>query len=227
MAYLPPPPTPLPRGRRPPRWSPPDLTAMVARYAEGDRTSARQVRRTLVPVLTRLAEAGQGDRYGRQAVAQTAVSVGLAGIESGTVPVDPVAVAFLAVAHVVEATGHRLPVLPRLARHERSLVRVVEVELADPERLARALAVPGTTLDSARSAVAARLDVATVPDSDCPGWQAVRRALRDGDDGAADHRATCGRCTLVAELLAARRHRLWPGEAPPSGPFGPVFDPPH
>lgn len=201
---------------------------MVARYADGDRTSARQVRRTLAPVLTRLAEAGRGDRYGRQALAQTAVSAGLAGIESGTVAVDAVAVAFLAIAHVVEATGHQLPALPRLARHQLALVRVVEVELADPERLARALAVPGAALESARVAVASRLDVAVVPDSDCPGWQAVRRALRDGDDGAADHRATCGRCTLVAELLAARRHRLWPqDDTPPHGPFGPVFDPPH
>ena len=201
---------------------------MVARYAGGDRTSARQVRRTLAPVLTRLAEAGRGDRHRRQALAQTAVSAGLAGIESGTVAVDAVAVAFLAIAHVVEATGHALPVLPRLARHQLALVRVVEVELADPERLARALAVPGAALESARAAVASRLDVAAVPDSDCPGWQAVRRALRDGDDGAADHRATCGRCTLVAELLAARRHRLWPqDDTPPHGPFGPVFDPPH
>ena len=178
-------------------------------------------------MLTRLAEAALGDRHGRQALAQTAVSTALAGIESGTVETEPVAVAFLAVAHVVEASGHDLPSLPRLDRSGRALVRVVEVELADPDRLVRALAVPHAALDEARAAVARRLEVARVPESDCPGWQAVRRAVREDDDGAADHRATCGRCTLVAELLTARRHRLWPGGAPPAGPFGPVFDPPH
>lgn len=198
---------------------------MVERYAAGDRTAARQVRRTLSPLLTRLAEAGLEDRRGRQAVAQTAVSAALAGIESDSIAVDPVAVGFLAVAHVVEATGHALPALPHLDRAERAIVRVVEVELADVDRLARALSVPAATLQSARLAVAARLGVDTVPDSDCPGWQAVRRALRDGDDEASEHRARCGRCTLVAEVLVARRRRLWPDGAPPGGPFGPVLDP--
>lgn len=227
MAYLPPPPPPVPRGRRPPRWSPPDFTGMVEQYADGDLAVGRRVRRHLAPMLTRLAEAGLGRRSGRQAIAHTAVSVALAGLEDGTLGADPVTTAFRAVAHVVEATGHDLPALPVLTPSDRAVVRLVEVELADADRVARTLSVPSEAVAAARAAVAGRLGVSVVPDSECPGWQVVRRGLRDPGTGAVDHRRRCGRCGMAAELLGSRRQRLWPGAPPPGGPFAAVFDPPH
>lgn len=224
MAYLPPPPTPLPRGRRPPRWTPPELSGPVADYAAGDPAAGRRLRRYLVPALTRLAEAGLGQRARRQQVAQTAVTVALADLEAEATPLEAVTVAFRAVAHVVLATGHRLPELPRLGPADQALVRLMEVELADPERVARAFALSVASLDDARATAAHRLGLAALPDSDCPGWQEVRRTMRAGD-GATAHRSRCGRCALVAELVTARRHRVWPDD-PPGGPFAAVFDGP-
>lgn len=224
MAYLPPPPAPTPMGRRPPRWSRPELQSMVDAWVDGDLLGGRRMRRHLGPVLLRLAEAGLDGRRGRQAIAQTAVSAALASLSSGTTPPDATETAFRAVAHVIEATGHPLPDLPALSLADRAIVRVVELELADPDRIAHAFAVPSIGLVRARGAIARRLTLNVLRESTCHGWAGVRRELRDDDMGGRSHRERCGKCALVAELVTARRRRLWPVDTP-GGPFAQVFDP--
>lgn len=201
-----------------------DLGSLIRAYADGEDSAGRRLRRLLAPPLLRLAEAGLGRRSGRQRVTQTAITVALADLETGRVPVDPLRVAFRGVAHVVEATGHDLGHIEDLEPWMAAFIRVVEVELADPERLARAFGVSTESVVTLRAVVADALDLTTPRVSECPGWGDVRTALRVDDVGAWAHRRTCGRCTLVAEHVVARRHRLWPD--PPSGPFGPVFDAP-
>jgi hypothetical protein len=226
VAYLPPPPPPPTPARRPPRWSSPHaLGREVAGYLADDQMAGRRIRRMLAPGLAALAEAATGSRAERHRVAQTAITVALADLETHRIPTTDIALAFRCVAYVVDATDHALlDWLETLTSWERGLVRLLDVELADPDGVARAFGLDADALRRQRSLIAEVIGLAPPRESGCPGWPDVRAALRTDDAGAQHHRETCGRCTLIAEQTVARRRRLWrPGV--PVGRLAAPFEP--